>query len=305
MKAAQLVRSCLVATAVLSLSATAPRTGSSSAEAGPVLLAAGDIADCRDTGDESTAAVVAGIPGATVATLGDHAYPDGTVEQFTSCYQPSWGQFASRTRPSPGNHDYRTADASAYFDYFGASAGERGKGYYSYDLGDWHVVVLNSNCRAVGCGAGSAQEQWLRADLAANPRDCTLAYWHHARFTSGPHGPTTKVGPFWQALYEAGADVVLSAHDHHYERFAPQDPAGRADLQGLTEFVVGTGGSGLRALTQVQPNSAVRETSSIGVLRLTLGASSFSWQFLAVSGSSFTDSGWADCVNRPTTPTTR
>jgi hypothetical protein len=261
-----------------------------------VILVAGDIAKCSSSADEATAALLSAHPEATILTVGDHVYPDGTLAQFTSCYGPSWGQHRPRTRPAPGNHEYRTTGAAGYFDYFGAAAGERGKGYYAYDLGAWRVVVLNSNCALVGgCEDGSAQMLWLRADLAANSRACTLAYWHHPRFTSTA-ATTSKVQPLWQALHEAGADVVLGGHAHNYERFAPQDPTGKADPRGMTQFVVGTGGASHEAFTTIQPNSMVRDNTTFGVLRMTLKAASYDWQFQPVAGGSFTDSGTSECA---------
>ena len=259
-----------------------------------VLLAAGDIASCSSNGDEATATLLDARSG-TVATLGDNAYSSGTTSEFATCYEPTWGRHKSRTRPSPGNHDYNTAGATGYYDYFGASAGPSGQGYYSYDLGDWHIVSLNSN---VSMSAGSVQDQWLRADLAANAKRCTLAYWHHPRFSSGTrHGNFSEAQPIWQALYDFSADVVLSGHEHNYERFGPQTPTGAADtLRGIREFVVGTGGaSHYDDLGTPQPNSQVFNGTTWGVLKLTLGAGSYSWQFVPVAGQSFTDSGTGAC----------
>ncbi|MCA1702762.1 MAG: metallophosphoesterase [Actinobacteria bacterium] len=259
----------------------------------PVIAAAGDIAD-DGSGDEATAKVIDAINPTRVLTTGDHAYPDGTIDNFNSFYEPTWGRHKSLTRPSPGNHDYHVSGAPGYFDYFGAAAGERGKGYYSYDLGSWHVVALNSN---VSTAAGSAQEQWLRADLAAHPNRCTLAYWHHPRFTSGSvHDNNTAVGPLWQALYDAGADVVLNGHNHNYERFGRQDPSGQADAQqGIREFVVGTGGGGHYGFDSPKPNSEVRNGDSYGVLKLTLRDEGYDWRFEPEAGKTFTDTGSAGC----------
>jgi hypothetical protein len=204
-----------------------------------VLVGAGDIAD-NDVNDEATAVLLETIPG-TVITLGDNAYPDGTLAEFNAYYEPTWGRHKARTRPSVGNHDYFTPGASGYFNYFGAAAGDPAEGYYSYDVGDWHIIVLNSECAEVGgCEAGSPQEQWLQADLAANPAACTLAYWHRPLFSIG--STTSDVYDFWSLLYAAGADVVLNGHAHYYERYAQQDPDGNADpVNGIREFVVGTG----------------------------------------------------------------
>jgi hypothetical protein len=265
-----------------------------------VLVGAGDIAECTSSADAATAALVRSIPG-TVFTLGDNAYGSGSAKQFANCFGPTWGRFKSRIRPAIGNHEYETKGASAYFDYFGTAAGPRGEGWYSYDAGAWHVVVLNANCGDVGCDKGSEQERWLRADLAAHQDDCTLAYWHQARFSSDRvHGNNNDTGAFWDALYDYGADLVLSAHAHDYERFAPQTPAGRADPgHGIREIVVGTGGGGHYKLGPARPNSQVRNNSAFGVLKLTLHAGSYDWQFLPVAGKTFRDSGHAVCHGRP------
>ena len=262
----------------------------------PVFVGAGDIADCGSTGDEATAALLDGIPG-MVYTTGDNVYESGTVNQFANCYDPSWGRHKERTRPAAGNHDYMTTGAAGYFNYFGAAAGDPSKGYYSYDLGQWHIIVINSNCSRVGgCNAGSPQEQWLRADLAAHPVTCTLAYWHHPRFSSGEHGSSSAMQPIWQALYDAGADVVLNGHDHDYERFAPQSPTGIADLgRGIREFVVGTGGKNHYAIQLPIANSEVRNSDTFGVLKLTLHPTSYDWEFVPVAGKAFTDAGSASC----------
>jgi hypothetical protein len=274
----------------------------------PVLVGAGDIAECGQAGAEQTAMLLDAIEG-TVFTTGDNAYPDGSAADYANCYGPTWGRHKAGTRPAIGNHDYHTPGAPAYFDYFGAAAGEPGKGYYSYDLGAWHIVVLNSNCGDIdGCHAGSPQEQWLRADLAAHPATCTLAYFHHPRFSSGPdHRPNirnnTDVQPFWQALYEAGADVVLAGHAHLYERFAPQEPDGKANPNGLRQFVVGTGGGGLYDFGSTVANSEVRYNASYGVLKVTLHPNSYDWQFVPVAGNTFSDTGSAACVGASAEPT--
>ena len=261
-----------------------------------VLIAAGDIAQCGSPNDEATADLLDSLPG-TVAVLGDAVYERGAPAEFTDCYEPSWGRHKARTRPALGNHDYNTRRAAGYFDYFGAAAGDRRKGYYSYDLGEWHIVVLNTKCAVVSCATGSAQERWLRADLAAHPEACTLAYFHRPRFSSGAHhGDAPDVQPLWQALYDAGADVVLSAHEHLYERFGPQTPAGIADsARGIRQFTVGTGGRILYRLGPAKPNSEVRNNTTFGVLALTLDRGSYHWRFVPVKGSSFTDSGAGSC----------
>lgn len=260
------------------------------------LIAAGDIAQCSSTNDEATAALVAAIPG-TVSVLGDNVYDSGTAVEYANCYHPSWGAFKSRTKPSVGNHEYQTAGASGYYGYFGAAAGDPAKGYYSYDLGAWHIVVLNSNCTIVSCAVGSAQEQWLRADLAATTQACVLAYWHHPRFNSGAsHGNNTSVAPFWDALYAAGADVILNGHEHLYERFAPQSPSAVADpAAGLRQFTVGTGGRAFYNIGTIKPNSEVRNNTTFGVLKLTLAAGTYAWQFIPVAGQTFSDAGTGTC----------
>jgi len=278
-------------------------TGSStitvtSVSADPVLVGAGDIASCSSSGDEATANLLDGISG-TVFTLGDNAYDSGTATEYTNCYGPSWGRHKARTKPSPGNHEYNTTNATGYYGYFGSAAGDPTKGYYSYELGNWHIVVLNSNlsCAVISCAAGSTQEQWLRADLAANTKPCTLAYWHHPRFNSGAdHGNDLDVAPFWDALYEFNADVILNGHEHVYERFAPQTPSAVADpVRGIRQFTVGTGGRSKYTFGTIQPNSEVRDATSYGVLKLTLHSNTYDWQFVPVAGSSFTDSGTGSC----------
>ena len=263
----------------------------------PLFVGAGDIATCANSNDEATARLLDGIAG-TVFTLGDNAYESGTVTEFATCYAPSWGRHKARTRPAAGNHDYNTSGASGYFNYFGAAAGNPGEGYYSYDLGAWHIVVINSNCSQVGgCSAGSSQERWLRADLAAHSTTCTLAYWHHPLFSSGYHGSLPATLAIWQALYDYNADMVLNGHDHDYERFAPQAPNGAADsARGLREFVVGTGGKDLRSFSGAPlANTQARNANTYGVLKLTLHPAGYDWQFIPVAGATFTDSGSASC----------
>ena len=263
----------------------------------PVLIGAGDIADCgRLEGARQTAEIIEKTDG-TVFTLGDNAYESGTPAQFAECYGPTWGRFRDRTRPAVGNHDYRSLAAKPYFDYFGAAAGDPKKGYYSYDLGTWHVVVINSNCGEIGgCRPGSPQEQWLRKDLADHKKPCTIAMWHHPRFSSAIHGDAPGMRHIFRALYDAGADVVLSGHDHTYERFAPMNPLGQADpKRGIREFVVGTGGRELYTWSLVHSTSEVRNNRTFGVLKLTLHPDSYDWEFLGVAGSTFTDQGSETC----------
>ena len=255
-------------------------------------VGAGDIADCNNDGKEQTARLLDNIPG-TVYTTGDNAYEDGTAAEFANCYEPSWGRHKARTRPTPGNHDYHTSGASGYFNYYGDNAGPAGRGYYSYNLGAWHIIALNSN---VSMSSTSAQMTWLKADLAANPARCTLAYWHHPRFSSGQHGNYSATQPLYQALYDAGAEVILVGHDHHYERFAPQTATGVADpTRGIRQFVIGTGGRELYTIGTPEPNSEVRKGETWGVLQLTLRNEGYDWKFVPVAGQTFTDEGSGTC----------
>jgi hypothetical protein len=261
-----------------------------------VLVGAGDIARCSSTGDEATARLLDDIPG-TVATLGDNAYDGGDATQFENCYEPSWGRHKVRTMPSVGNHDYETPGASGYFGYFGEAAGDPEKGYYSYNLGEWHIVVLNSECEFVGgCRPGDPQIRWLEQDLAANPTSCTLAYWHRPLYSSSRYGYAPRMKPAWEALFASKAEVVLNGHDHLYERFAPMEPDGNANYErGIREFVAGTGGASHHPLGDIQPNSEVRNADTYGVLKLTLHQSSYEWEFVPVAGETFTDSGTQSC----------
>jgi calcineurin-like phosphoesterase family protein len=289
---------------------TASASGTSGeAVSGTRVAAAGDIAcgpgsesfeggrgsglECRQL---ATSDLVVAGDYAVVFALGDLQYGDASSAGFGAAYDPSWGRVRSITRPVPGNHDYDVDGAAGYFRYFGAAAGDPATGYYSYDLGGWHIVALNSNCSEVGgCAAGSPQERWLRSDLAANPAPCTLAYWHHPRFSSGEHGSDPTYEDFWQALYEAHADVVLVGHDHDYERFAPQTANGALDqARGIREFVVGTGGFSVRTFPAVRPHTEVRDRKSLGILELTLGADAYGWRFRPAVGS-FTDAGSDRC----------
>jgi hypothetical protein len=261
-----------------------------------VVTGAGDIADCARPGAVQTSDLLVHQSG-TIFTAGDNAYKDGSTKEFADCYQPTWGRVKDRTLPAPGNHDYQTADAAGYVAYFGAAATPDGTTWYSTDLGLWHVIVLDSDCSNVGgCDLGSPQGRWLAADLKAHVGTrCTLAIWHHPRFSSGQHGNDASVGPFWEQLVTANADLVINGHDHDYERFAPQDAAGKADRKvGLREFVVGTGGAELRAFKQQAANSEFRLAGVWGVIRLTLHPANYDWEFLPTTGS-VTDSGSALC----------
>jgi len=256
-----------------------------------VLVGAGDIADCGLQGASLTARLLDRIDG-TVITLGDNAYPGGARVDFLNCYDPTWGRHIDRTRPSPGNHDYDTPGAAGYFEYFGERAGPPGEGYYRYTVGAWTVMALNSE---TGVRSNSVQAAWLRANLSVIPTRCTLAYWHRPLFSSGPNGNNADMRDIWRILYEFGVDLVLTGHDHLYERFAPQDPDGRPDQsRGIRQITAGTGGGPLTPFAAIRPNSEVRGVGW-GVLKLTLAESSYSWEFIPVEGGSLRDSGTSQC----------
>jgi hypothetical protein len=256
------------------------------------IVAAGDIASCFWRGDEATARLVDGI-GGIVAPLGDNVYPDGSDREYRQCYDRSWGRHLARTRPAVGNHEYKTKDAGGYFRYFGARAGPPGKGWYSYQHDGWHVVVLNSD---EPLERGTEQLNWLVADLRAHPTRCTLAYFHHPRWSSGRHGGRERVTDAYRAMYDAGVDVVLGGHDHHYERFAPLDPLGRLDRErGIRQFVVGTGGAPSYRLRERVHHSEAIAAHVRGVLRLVFHPDSYEWEFVPVPGRTFTDAGRASC----------
>lgn len=261
----------------------------------PVLIGAGDIADCSRDADAETAALLVSEPG-IVFTAGDNVYPSGSETQFADCYGPTWGRELARTRPVPGNHDHETAGLAGYLGYFGEAAAPDGTAWYSYDVGTWHVIALDSSCALVGgCGPDSPQGRWLAADLAASDALCTLAIWHHPRFSSGQHGSNPSVAPFWDALHAAGADVIVNGHDHDYERFAPQRPDGLRDpTGGIRQFVVGTGGAELRAFGTQAANSELRAAGYFGVLRLVLHDASYEWSFLTTAGPVL-DAGNTNC----------
>jgi len=264
-------------------------TSAVSAEPVHTIYAAGDIARCKHpdprwSGAAATAQLVEWAlradPRALVLTLGDHTYPNGTAREFADCYGPTWGRFRERTWPTPGNHEYNTPGAAPYFDYFGARArGVDGNGYYSEQLGAWHVISLNSNLTGA---QHAAQIAWLQGELQRADARCTLAFWHHPLYTSGGHVGPGRMQDAWALLHAAGAELVLSGHDHDYERFAPQDAHGRLDsARGVRQFVVGTGGAYATPFLRIRDNSALREASFDGVLRLTLRADGYEWQFLA------------------------
>src|SRR5579883_2213133 len=261
----------------------------------------------RDTyvlvGAGDTAKLIESIPGSVFAA-GDLAYQNGTYEEFLKCYEPTWGEFKARTHPVPGNHEYNGSSANGYFRYWGKHAGDPNKGYYSYDLGTWHIVALNTNCdvpQLGGCGEGSPEETWLKQDLAAHPNACILAYGHHARFSSGffeKHAQHPELTEFWQDLFDAHADLILAGHEHSYERFAPQNPEGDPDPEhGIREIVVGTGGRSHTPLGFAKPNSQVRDDRTYGVLKLTLSPGKYRWEFIPEPGKTFHDSGEGVCHN--------
>jgi calcineurin-like phosphoesterase family protein len=277
---------------------------------GVTVVAAGDIACDPFDGDfngglgsgsncrhAAVASVIARLDPDAVLALGDNQYEEGAHDDYLASYDASWGRFLPITYPAPGNHEFKTDGAAGYFKYFGERAGRAGAGWYSFDLGKWHLVALNSNCGDVGgCDRGSPQYEWLRRDLAVNARACTLAYWHHPLFSSGPHGDQSDVRPLWAVLHAAGADVVLAGHDHDYERFRPMTAAGaRAPRTGVRGFVVGTGGKQHYRIDGVRPNSVVHDDSTYGVLELTLMAEGYRWRFVPAAGGTFTDEGAARC----------
>lgn len=279
-----------------------------SASCVPVIAAAGDIACDPATAEykggsgtatscrmRATSDLLLRTNLAAVLTLGDNQYENGEPSNFQVSYESTWGRVRSITQPSPGNHDYGTPGAAGYFDYFGPAAGDALRGYYSFDIGGWHLVSLNSNCALIGgCGPGSPQLTWLQQDLAAYPAPCTLAFWHHPLFSSGQHGSDSTYESFWQALQAAGAEVVLNGHDHDYERFGPRDPRGATDPAGIREFVVGTGGRSLRTFAS-SPTSEVRSADSFGVLELSLATDRYAWRFVATAPAEFTDAGSTSC----------
>jgi acid phosphatase type 7 len=296
--------------AATALAALAVGTGEAAAD--PVIAAAGDIAcDPADPGynggngtstrcrQRATSDLLVGAGLAAVLPLGDIQYDSPSAANLAAVYNPTWGRVKSISRPVVGNHE---GAGNAYFDYFNGTgaadgpAGPRGRGYYSYDIGSWHLIALNSNCTRVSCGAGSIQERWLRADLAAHPASCTLAYWHHPRYSSGHDGSHVTLHPLWKALHEAGVEVLLTAHSHNYERFAPRDGDGKTSPIGIRQFVVGTGGGFMTGLgSSRMPGSEAAQNHTFGVLKLTLHPLSYSWQFVPIAGETWSDSGSGQC----------
>jgi hypothetical protein len=299
-----LARPPLVASGPSSATATEARTEAATPSAPPfqatvdeaILVGAGDIASCTSRGDEATAAILRQVDG-SIFTAGDNAYDAGSIDQFESCYGPSWGPFRARTYPAIGNHEYATPGAAGYFEYFGAAAGAAPGGYYAFDLNGWRIYVLNSNCIEIGgCQAGSPQEQWLQADLQRHRVACSAAIWHHPRFSSGLQGNELDMQPIWQDLYAAGAEFVISGHDHIYERFAALNADGRPDpARGIRAFVVGTGGASHELLREPVPGSEVRNRDTFGVLALALSDRGYRWKFLPEAGKTFTDAGSGTC----------
>ncbi len=280
---------CLAGGLQLGAASTTTTTATPASSSDPVIAGAGDIASSGGK-QKATADVLSAINPAAVFTLGDAAYEDGTLAQFQSYYEPSWGRFKAKTNPTPGNHEYHGSGAAGYFSYFGSRAPAA---YYAWNIGAWRFYSLNSE---IAHDASSAQIAWLKRDLAANPKACVGAYWHKPLFSSGMHGNSAGQRPFWDALYAANADLIVSGHDHSYERFAPQNPSGQLDKgRGIREFVVGTGGGKPYAFATIRPNSVVRKTSVWGVLKLTLHANSYDWKFESIAGQTFAESGTQAC----------
>jgi hypothetical protein len=257
-----------------------------------LILAAGDITDCNRISDSATAAIAAGFPDATILTLGDNVYPGGTAADYNDCWVPAWGSLDPQIRPSPGNHDYYVAGATDYFDYFGAAAGIYRRGYYSFDLDEWHIISLNTD---IATGTSSDQYEWLQLDLADNSAECTIAYWHTPRYTTGSHQPGSSASQdFWSLLDQAGAEVILNGHEHSYQRFEPLDGDGNPDANGIRQFVVGTGGTSLSP-QEIEDSRLVVYSATHGLLKLDLKSGSYAWEFLPIAGSNFTDSGNGTC----------
>ena len=279
------ILACLLAVVVAMSASSLHAQALTTSPLGAIIWAVGDIGTCRRTTDTRVANLIAAHRG-TVLTLGDHAYPTGSVDDFTNCFDPPWHDLTPRTEPAPGNHEYETANGAGYFGYFGDRARS---GYYVITRGDWRIYSLNSSV------IDQTQLRWLKADLAAHPAACVLAYWHEPLFTSRLDGPSPSVKPFWDLLYAAGADVVLNGHAHSYERFAPQTPDGVAAEDGIREFVVGTGGATPGLFGAIAANSEVQHTGIWGALRMRLEPGGYRWEFRRAWGDEFTDSGVGTC----------
>ena len=262
-----------------------------------VFVGAADIVRCDKAESAATATLLDGIPG-TVFTAGDNVYPQATADLLVGCYEPTWGRHKWRTYPAPGNHEWEVGAGGPYFSYFGSAAGPSGLGYYSFAVGSWHVISLNSN---IAANAGSPQYEWLKADLAEWPALCTAVIWHHPLFSSGTNGNSSRMRDAWRLLTQAGAELVISGHDHTYERFAPQDADARPTPRGMRAFVLGTGGNSLYGRGSSQANSEVFENRTWGVLKLTLKSGSYDWEFVPIAGQSFRDAGSSACI-APQTP---
>jgi hypothetical protein len=262
-----------------------------------VFVGAGDVDGCGKLEAEYTARLLDRVPG-TVFVAGDATYPSGTLANYQNCYGPNWGRHLWRTLAVPGNHDYYLDRGAAFFQYFGSAAGPAGLGYISHTLGTWHAILLNSE---VSIQAGSPQYEWLRQDLIASSAVCTVAVVHHPLFSSGENGNSPFMRDAWNLMYQYGVDLILSGHDHTYERFAPQDANGRSSASGIRQFVAGTGGYALYKMRTRAPNSEVFNGTSYGVLKLTLKSGRYDWEFIPIDGQTFRDSGSGSCV----TPTAR
>jgi hypothetical protein len=293
------VQPAIVVLAVVAAACSQSSTGPGGQAGESVVLAvAANVATCTNDRDEATASLLDDLSG-FVAAVGDNVQPTGSLANFTDCYDPTWGRHLDRTFAVPGNHEYDVANAAGFFDYFGERGGPRGLGYYSADIGAWHVIVLNDNLDFVPIDAGSAQDQWLVDDLAANTKQCVLAMWHQPRFLSSNDAgftvrPTRK--NLWDRLYAAGVEIVLNGHQHHYERMAPMNPDGNVDdAAGIRQFNVGTGGESTALPTvTIHPNSDV-VSDAFGVLKLTLRPDGYDWEFLPIAGESFTERGTSTC----------
>lgn len=243
-----------------------------------------------------TAQLIGELSPNAVLVLGDAQYPSGSLEEFLASYHHSWGRFRPITSPVPGNHEYLTPGAAGYFAYFGRRAGTPEEPWYAFGLGDWRLYALNSNCSEVGgCDESSRQYRWLRTQLEADESACSLAFWHAPRFSSGYHGGSSSMREIWQLLDDHGVDLVLSGHDHHYERFAPMDAAGARTPAGIRQFIVGTGGSRHYPSWRRSAGSEAVHSGAFGVLQLTLANDSYAWTFVPVEGNRYRDAGTSAC----------